>query len=351
MTSSKKDKRLVIMITGTNGSKFINVDMIYRQIAYYVVTFICTLVLFAFASVMIINKEINDTRLRNENLLSQFSDMQSKNEALSKLLAQKDEEIALVGDRFENIESSIGFKKEDSIESSEIESIKDSNIVANNMQDSILRDVNAESAESSLIQRMDATSISALQKSFIMKLIPNGSPLGSEPRISGNYGKRYHPVLKIYHIHTGTDMAAVINTPVYATADGVVDWASSSGNGGYGKLVKISHAFGFRTYYAHLNDIKVQRGEFVKKGQLIALTGSTGTSTGPHLHYEIRFLGQPLDPINFVHWDMQNFNSIFEKERRITWDSLVEMINNLMGKRQQEAQRQSSLQTQDSKVK
>lgn len=347
--SIKKDKRLVIMITGINGSKFINVDMIFRQLAYYVATFVLTLVLFAFASVMIINKEINDTRLRNENLLSQFSDMQSKNEELNKLLQEKDEEIALVGDRFENIESSIGFKREDSIESSEIESIKDSNTLANDMQDSILRDVNNE--ESSLIQRMDATSISALQKSFIMKFIPNGSPLGYKPSISGNYGKRYHPILKIYHIHTGTDMAATINTPVYATADGVVDWASNSGNGGYGKLVKVSHAFGFRTYYAHLNDIKVQRGEFVKKGQLIALTGSTGTSTGPHLHYEIRFLGQPLDPINFVNWDMQNFNSIFEKERRITWDSLVEMINNLMGKRQQEVQRQSLLQIPDLKAR
>ena len=126
-----------------------------------------------------------------------------------------------------------------------------------------------------------------------------------------------------------------MNTPVYATADGVVDWASNNGNGGYGKLVKISHSFGFRTYYAHLNDIKVQRGQFVKKGQLVALTGSTGTSTGPHLHYEIRFLGQPIDPINFVKWDIQNFDLIFEKERRISWHSLLEIINNLMGRKQE----------------
>ncbi|RDU66710.1 peptidase [Helicobacter didelphidarum] len=322
----KFDRRLVIMITDLHGSKYINVDMIFKQLSAYVLVFILTLGLFIYASITIINKEIEETKNRNNYLLKEFADMQKHNQHLNKVVQEKDEEIALVGDKFETIESVIGVKKDD-----------------------VGEETLLESDDFSLMERMDTTSISALQKSFIMKFIPNGKPLDIELRISGPYGKRYHPILKIYHIHTGIDMATPMNTPVYATADGVIDWASNSGNGGYGKLVKISHAFGFRTYYAHLNDIKVQRGEFVKKGQLVALSGSTGTSTGPHLHYEIRFLGQPIDPINFIQWDMQNFNSIFEKERRISWLSLLEIINNLMGRKQE--QLQSSPQIQDSRGK
>ncbi len=310
----KTDKRLVIMITDLHGSKFINVDMIFRQIGTYILVFLLTLGLFAYTSILVIRKEIKNTQEKNNYLKNQFADMQEHNEKLNLAIKEKNEEIALVGDRFEDIENAVGMR--------------------NFGQEAELIDGDGVN----ILDRMDTASITALQKSFIMKFIPNGSPLNLDFRVSAPYGKRYHPILHIYHIHTGTDMVAPMNTPVYATADGVVDWASNSGNGGYGKLVKISHSFGFRTYYAHLNDIKVQRGQFVKKGQLVALTGSTGTSTGPHLHYEIRFLGQPIDPMNFVKWDMQNFNLIFERERRISWLSLLQIINNLMGRKQEPQQ-------------
>ncbi len=310
----KTSKRLVIMITDMHGSKFINVDMVFRQIGTYAIVFLLTLGLFTYTSIVVIRKEIKNTQEKNNFLMDQFASMQKHNEKLNLAIQEKNEEIALVGDRFEDIENAVGIKSM----GQEIELI--------------------DNDEINILDRMDTASINALQKSFIMKFIPNGSPLDFDFRVSAPYGKRYHPILHIYHIHTGTDMTAPMNTPVYATADGVVDWASNSGNGGYGKLVKISHSFGFRTYYAHLNDIKVQRGQFVKKGQLVALTGSTGTSTGPHLHYEIRFLGQPIDPMNFVNWDMQNFNFIFEKERRISWHSLLQIINNLMGRKQEQQQ-------------
>ena len=313
------------MITDLHGSKFINVDMIFKQISIYILVFLLTLGLFAYASITIIYQEINQTKDLNAYLIHQFTDMQKHNEELNKAIQEKNEEIALVGDRFQNIENTIS------------------------MQQDINEDMLLENQDSSLLDRIDTVSITALQKSFIMKFIHNGNQLEIDLHIYCHNFKLYHNNLHIYHIHTGTDIAAPMNTPVYATADGVVDWASNNGNGGYGKLVKISHSFGFRTYYAHLNDIKVQRGQFVKKGQLVALTGSTGTSTGPHLHYEIRFLGQPIDPINFVKWDIQNFDLIFEKERRISWHSLLEIINNLMG-RKQELPQLSQL-TQSLKVK
>ena len=94
--------------------------------------------------------------------------------------------------------------------------------------------------------------------------------------------------------------------------------------------MKITHSFGFKTYYAHLNEVLIKVGSFVKKGQLIARTGNSGVSTGPHLHYEVRFLEKPIDPMNFARWDMKNFDSIFTKERSIAWQSLLATINNLM---------------------
>lgn len=311
----KKTKRLVIMITDLHGSKFINVDMIFRQIGTYLLVFLLTLGLFAYISIIIIRSEIKNIQLRQVQLTSEFANMQQHNERLNAAIQEKDEEIALIGDKFEDIENAIG-------QSSSLEPTLPT----------------LEGNDSDILSRMDTTSITALQKSFIMKFIPNGSPLRIDYRLSAPYGRRYHPILHTYHIHTGADMVAPMNTPVYAPADGVVDWTNSVDKGGYGKLVKISHSFGFRTYYAHLNEIKVQRGQFVKKGQLVALTGSSGASTGPHLHYEVRFLGQPIDPMNFVHWDMQHFDLIFEKERRISWHSLLQIINNLMGRKQEELQ-------------
>ena len=186
-----------------------------------------------------------------------------------------------------------------------------------------------EGEQNNLEYRIDAASLSGTQKAFVMKFVPNGYPMEHYNRISADYGYRVHPLFFTRHLHTGVDFATAIGTPVYATADGVVNAASFS-TGGYGYLVKIDHSLGFMTYYAHLNKIVVQKGMFVKQGQLIAYSGNTGQSTGPHLHYEIRFLGNVIDPKNFMEWKMSNFDSIFEKERSVAWQSLLATINSLM---------------------
>ncbi|WP_158654146.1 M23 family metallopeptidase, partial [Helicobacter ailurogastricus] len=99
---------------------------------------------------------------------------------------------------------------------------------------------------------------------------------------------------------------------------------------GYGRLIKLYHPFGFKTYYAHLKKIVVKNGEFVKKGQLIAYSGSSGMSTGPHLHYEVRFMDKPINPMFFIEWNMKDFDFIFTQERNIAWQSLLTIINNLL---------------------
>ncbi len=112
--------------------------------------------------------------------------------------------------------------------------------------------------------------------------------------ISDKFGLRMHPILKVLRHHDGIDLSAKRGTPVYASADGVVVYTGLAG--GYGKLIKLSHKYGFETRYGHLSKIVVRRGEQVKRGQKIAEVGSTGLSTAPHLHYEVRLHNKPINP-------------------------------------------------------
>lgn len=116
-------------------------------------------------------------------------------------------------------------------------------------------------------------------------------------RVSSNYGLRKHPVRRRRHFHSGVDLAAAKGTIIYAPADGVISF--NGRNRGYGKMVDIDHGFSWKTRYAHLSKTFVKNGEFVKRGQKIAAVGSTGVSTGPHLHFEIRHLQDTVDPVRY----------------------------------------------------
>lgn len=126
--------------------------------------------------------------------------------------------------------------------------------------------------------------------------IPSVLPLQDYTLASG-YGYRLDPVLGSIRFHTGLDFAASSGTPVYATADGVVafaDWKA-----GYGNCIDIDHGFNYLTRFGHLSKIDVQNGAQVKRGDKIGEVGSTGKSSGPHLHYEVRFKDEPQNPVNY----------------------------------------------------
>ena len=111
-------------------------------------------------------------------------------------------------------------------------------------------------------------------------------------RVSSPFGTRR--IFGSESRHTGTDIAAPAGTEIRAAADGTVIWAG--GKGTYGNLVQVDHGNGFVTYYAHCSEILVREGDWVEQGQTVALVGSTGRSTGPHCHFEVRWQGEPLDP-------------------------------------------------------
>lgn len=114
-------------------------------------------------------------------------------------------------------------------------------------------------------------------------------------RLSSSFGKRKHPILGYTKMHTGTDFAAPPGTPIYAAGDGVIDYAGW--NGGYGKYVRIRHNSEYATAYAHMRAIKYGKGKRIRQGQVIGYVGTTGRSTGPHLHYEVIRHGKKMNPM------------------------------------------------------
>jgi murein DD-endopeptidase MepM/ murein hydrolase activator NlpD len=134
------------------------------------------------------------------------------------------------------------------------------------------------------------------QKRDIYMATPKGLPLVGT--ISSPYGRRVNPLDESSEFHTGIDISAPSGTAIHATADGIVSFAGWSG--GSGLLVVIEHGFDMATFYAHTRKILVKAGEVVKRGQVIGYVGSTGASTGPHVHYEIWAKGKSMNPSKYI---------------------------------------------------
>lgn len=114
------------------------------------------------------------------------------------------------------------------------------------------------------------------------------------PRMSSDYGKRVHPIKRVTRHHDGIDLAAPRGAPIRAIAGGLVIYADPYA--GYGNLIVVQHNNGFTSHYGHCETFRVKTGERIAPGQVIGTVGSTGISTGPHLHFEIRFNGKTYDP-------------------------------------------------------
>lgn len=128
--------------------------------------------------------------------------------------------------------------------------------------------------------------------------IPSGRPVETANFTSG-YGTRSDPFRGSRAMHGGIDLAGPLGTPIYATADGIVN-RSEWNNGGYGNLVEINHGQGIQTRYGHMSRLIARPGQRVRRGELIGLMGSTGRSTGSHLHYEVRIDGRAVNPVPFI---------------------------------------------------
>ncbi len=278
----------VITLSDAKGTSTLNLNTIIKKsIIIIAIVIITGLGISAWTIASLYNK-LDALHKQEEKLLKQ-------NDIYSSKLQEKINELEALGSSIDDIEELIGL----------------GGSVDNNL---------------TIMQRAEMVKASSAEKSYMLEVIPSGSPI-KYTKISSKFGFRIHPIKNVRRFHKGIDLKAQRKTPVYATADGVVTYVGGSIYVGYGRMIVISHAYGMTTTYAHLNKILVKRGDIVFKGNKIALSGNTGISTGPHLHYEVRYANKVLNPINFIEWDIKNYDTLFNKERRVPWEYLIKLIN------------------------
>ncbi len=274
-------KRFTITIHDLNGVRQFNLHQIIKKVLLYAIVATLLLIVTGAGVIVFLNDTVEKIELRKTEL-----------EELNNGLLAKQEELAVVAERLDNIESMIGLAPQD---------------------------------ESSLTERVEIANLTSSQRAALLKYIPNGSPVPYKGITSG-FGYRVHPTLNRREFHRGTDIRAAMKTEILATADGVIEYAGLHEKSGYGRLIILDHNYGFKTYYGHLNKILVNAGEYVKKGDVIGLSGNSGMSNGPHLHYEVRFTQRVLNPLLFMKWDIENYSKIFETEKNVPWQSLITAV-------------------------
>lgn len=183
----------------------------------------------------------------------------------------------------------------------------------------------ASSTSLPVAERISVASHTALEKQLLLTSVPSGKPL-AQVHVTSSFGMRNHPVTEGTRLHGGIDLRAATGTAVSATADGVVEYAGNNAGSGLGRMVKLVHNYGFSTVYAHLDEVDVQVGQYVRQGEQIGRSGNTGISSAPHLHYEVRYLGRRLNPSPFMDWSLDQYDLVFENEERVQWESLTKTV-------------------------
>ena len=280
--------RLIVTLSDVNGTKSYNLNKIIKKVIIYTVLVAVFVIAISFYAISYLSTEVSSLSSESEKLNSQ-------NKLYSMQIKDKVKDIESLSETLKGIEEIIGVKGDD---------------------------------ETSLIQRATLAKITSAQKSFMFQTIPSGSPLKKDIVVKSKFGWRVHPITGKKKYHNGIDLKAARRTDIFATADGVVRYVQSENKGDFGRMIIISHNFGFETLFAHMRFTHVKVGDVIKKGQLIAKSGNSGLSSGPHLHYEVRYASKVLNPKNFIDWNMTNYETIFEKQRRVPWESLVELISN-----------------------
>lgn len=279
------DHKINITIEDASGVKEFTFHKRVKHFAFYTIATVIVLLMLSAYAVFHLTRELGNIEAKKELL-------EAQNGLLEVTIRNKEHELTQLDERLESIEELIGVDSDESMPISE---------------------------------RVDAAQFTTRERSFIFDIIPNGSPIEYQG-ITSQFGSRMHPTLGTKENHTGSDLKAKIFTEVYATANGVVEYAGYHRASGYGRLIIIDNAYGFKTYFAHLGKINVKNGQVIQKGDLIGLTGNSGLSNGPHLHYEIRFMQRALNPYWFIKWTMNNYEEIFEKEKHVPWKPLLELV-------------------------
>ncbi|MCW8329774.1 M23 family metallopeptidase [Photobacterium sp. SDRW27] len=291
-------ERITISVSSVNGSRQFHLGRKSQKRLRLAGYFVLVASLVTVGAMLYLVNEVDFAKVKQEELEKQSYSMSEELDVLNQLksdlesdLDERETRLSTVSDRLGELENLLGVSTDN---------------------------------DARLETRLDVAAINSAVRIAVLDGLPNGSPVKNARR-SSQFGVRKHPVSGKKRMHRGLDFAVNIGTPIYAPADGVVETVRPS-NKGSGNFLRLQHSFGFTSSYSHLKKFAVRSGDFVNKGDLIGYSGNSGLSSGPHLHYEIRFVGRALDPSSFVDWGMDNFELIFEKERKIKWASLINKV-------------------------
>ncbi|ELD5174290.1 M23 family metallopeptidase [Campylobacter upsaliensis] len=286
--------KFTITISDINGSRHFYLNQIIKKIVLYIIAFVFLFLISSGFYIKYLDSKVDALDGKREELLKKSKELETLNMTMQQSLDEKAAQYAVIEDKIASFEEALGLENENNL---------------------------------TISARLENLNLTNDQQQGILNQIPNGWPITNKG-VTGKFGWREHPILKRKEFHPGIDLAASIGTPIYAPASGVVEFSGYSNNG-YGYNVILLHNFGFKSVFAHMTrkDV-VKAGDFVNKGDLIGYTaGNTGLSTGPHLHYEVRFINKTLEPLYFLNLKRKNMNEFFNQERRVPWQSLIKAVS------------------------
>jgi len=295
-----KDK-FIITISDIHGSKQYTLSQFIKVVASWIAIAIVIIFLIGGMVVKYLSNHV-------ETLEKDKKELSQQKEILIKEIIKSQETLQSMDEQLKEAKKLIGLEADENttvVKNEAKEKNKDNNITKQNIP-------------------VDSKKLTPNEYILLTRLIPNGKPLNYR-RISTRFGFRIHPITKRKQLHSALDLAADLGTPIYAPADGVVVYAGKKKY--YGNFLLIRHGLGFETAYGHLHRITVKTGDYVKKGERVALCGSTGRSTGSHLHYELRYLSKWLDPEPFMKgWSFKTYQDVMKKNKVVKWDSMIKEV-------------------------
>ncbi|MDA3780114.1 MAG: M23 family metallopeptidase [Bacteroidales bacterium] len=273
---------------------------LFRILTYVIVFFIVALVINIFYSVFFDTPKEKGLRREKKQLVSQYTLLNKKFDLVEKTLSdlkERDDNIYRVIFEANPIPENIRTAGIGGINRyKDLEGYSNSQIVINSSKrlDRIIKELYVQSKSYDNVLEM------VKNKEEMISSIPAIMPISNKDlrRTASGWGWRIHPIYKIRKFHYGMDFTAPIGTEIYASGNGVIKIVQKSLRG-YGKKIIIDHGYGYNTLYAHLSKFAVKKGQKVKRGDVIGYVGTTGTSTAPHLHYEVHKNSKKVNPVYF----------------------------------------------------
>ncbi len=296
---------LTITITDVHGSRQFTLTHFFKKFIFWFLGFIAVISLVAGGLVWQVVIERSELEMQIEDLYQQKLQLES---GFNQELERRDELYTELTQNKEALETEVQVKEGQ----------------LNFLQGTLgkLEEHISDALSEQTSKRL--TELSELDIRLLMHRIPSGLP-SSFKMITDGFGWRTHPLTKKRSFHEGLDFSCDVGTRVHTTADGVVESAGWDASG-YGLKIIINHGYGFKTVYAHLHKLLVEKGQVVMRGDDIALSGNSGASSGAHLHYEVHYLGNKLNPRQFADWGLRKFDVIFKQVREVPWESFVDLV-------------------------